>query len=178
MLRPQPDVKRPGQESVWDYPRPPRLEPVAKLLRVEFAGQVLATSNECYRVLETSHPPVYYFPPGDVRLDLLVASPGNASNCEWKGQAKYFDAVVEGRRAAQVAWAYADPVPAFATRACSRRTPRERATKAWWLACSVLGTRVDASIVATVASGVGMCLGSITKRSPIDISRPIKRRFH
>ncbi len=114
MPRPQPDDKLPGQESVWDYPRPPRLEPVDKLLRVEFAGQVLATSNECYRVLETSHPPVYYFPPGDVRMDLLVASPGNASNCEWKGQAKYFDAVADGRRAARVAWAYADPVAAFA----------------------------------------------------------------
>ncbi len=111
---PTPTPPASGQESVWDYPRPPRLEFVAKLLRVEFDGQVLASSNECYRVLETSHPPVYYFPPGDVRMDLLVASPGNASNCEWKGQAKYFDAVTEGKRSQQVAWAYANPVEAFA----------------------------------------------------------------
>ncbi len=89
------------------------MEAVAKTLRVEFGGQVLANSNECYRVLETSHPPVYYFPPGDVRMDLLVASPGNASNCEWKGQAKYFDAVAGSHRSAQVAWTYATPVEAF-----------------------------------------------------------------
>ena len=114
MSRPTPLPFSPGQESVWDYPRPPRLEPVGKLLRVEFAGQVLASTNEGYRVLETSHPPVYYFPPGDVRLDLLETSLGNATNCEWKGQAKYFDAVADDRRVLHAAWVYTNPVEAFA----------------------------------------------------------------
>ncbi len=103
-----------GQESVWDYPRPPKLEPVNNTLLVEFAGQVLAKTTKGYRVLETSHPPVYYIPEEDVRLDFMSLSSGNATNCEWKGQAQYFDAVVGTKHSEQVAWRYLNPVPAFA----------------------------------------------------------------
>jgi uncharacterized protein (DUF427 family) len=104
----------PGQESVWDYPRPPRSEPVSAHVRVEFGGEVIANSNRAVRVLETSHPPVYYIPPGDVRLELLQPAQRGASFCEWKGAAKYFDVVVGERRARGAAWAYPEPVRAFA----------------------------------------------------------------
>lgn len=102
----------PGQESVWDYPRPPRLEPTAKRLRVVFGGVTLAETTRGLRVLETSHPPVYYFPPADVRMERLVPARGG-SFCEWKGMAAYFDVEVGDKRAVTAAWTYPDPTPAF-----------------------------------------------------------------
>ena len=101
-------------ESVWSYPRPPRLEPTPRRLRVEFGGEVLAATTRAYRVLETSHPPVYYFPPEDVRLDLVRPTADTPTHCEWKGQARYYDAVLGQRRAERIAWAYPRPVDAFA----------------------------------------------------------------
>jgi uncharacterized protein (DUF427 family) len=97
-------------ESVWDYPRPPRVERTDKLLRVEFAGQVLAETRRGVRVLETSHPPVYFFPPADVCLDLLHSDPVQ-THCEWKGVARYFDVVVADRRAERAAFSYPQPTP-------------------------------------------------------------------
>lgn len=113
MARPTPIRPRAGQESAWDYPRPPRLERTHKPIRVDFAGEVLAQTVRAYRVLETSHPPVYYLPPGDVDFALLEPSARNPSNCEWKGRAQYLDAVVRGRRAEEAAWRYLDPDEAF-----------------------------------------------------------------
>jgi len=103
----------PGQESVWDYPRPPRWEPVTKRLRVVLAGVTLADTTRGIRVLETSHPPVYYFPAADVRMPSLLAVSGS-SFCEWKGAARFFDAVVQDTRVPRAAWAYPDPTRAFA----------------------------------------------------------------
>ena len=77
------DATRRGQESVWDYPRPPRLEPSDRHIRVEFAGVVLADTRSAWRVLETSHPPTFYLPPDDVARELLVETP-HRSFCEWK----------------------------------------------------------------------------------------------
>ncbi len=102
----------PGQESVWDYPRPPRLEPVNRRLRVVFNGEIVAETVNAKRVLETSHPPSYYIPPEDVRMDLLESAPGR-SLCEWKGQAHYYTIRVGDRRSEQAAWAYANPTPSF-----------------------------------------------------------------
>ncbi|MCA9585641.1 MAG: DUF427 domain-containing protein [Myxococcales bacterium] len=98
----------PGQESVWDYPRPPRIEPVAKRVQVVFDGVVLADTQSAYRVLETSHPPVYYLPEGDIRMDLLTRT-SRSSFCEWKGVAHYYDVSHGERRAAGAAWAYGAP---------------------------------------------------------------------
>ena len=103
----------PGQESVWDYPRPPRLEPVSERITVVFNNEEIANTARAYRVLETSHPPVYYLPPEDLKREFLVPS-HRRSFCEWKGRAGYFDAIVEGRRYPRVAWSYASPVPRFA----------------------------------------------------------------
>ena len=102
----------PGQESVWDYPRPPRLEPSERHLQVIFNEKTIADTRRAWRVLETSHPPVYYIPPGDIEMAYL--QPGNGrSLCEWKGQAKYYTVVVGEKTAANAAWFYPNPTPAF-----------------------------------------------------------------
>lgn len=104
----------PGQESVWDYPRPPRIEATNRLIRVTFAGQIVAETRRARRVLETSHPPVYYIPPEDVQSPLLERS-RRTSFCEWKGNASYHTLAVDGRRSPDAAWSYPNPTPAFET---------------------------------------------------------------
>jgi len=98
----------PGQESVWDYPRPPRVEESSRLIQVRFNGVTLAETRRALRVLETSHPPVYYFPPADVHMEFLKANP-RATWCEWKGLARYLDVEVGGETAPAAAWYY--PLP-------------------------------------------------------------------
>jgi uncharacterized protein (DUF427 family) len=98
---------------VWDYPRPPRLEPVRARIHVVFNNLTIAETTRGLRVLETSHPPTYYIPPDDIRPGALL-SVRRRSLCEWKGQARYFDVVVASRRAAAAAWSYPEPVAAFA----------------------------------------------------------------
>ena len=78
-----------GQESVWDYPRPPKLERTNKHLKIIFNGEIIAETNRGFRVLETSHPPVYYFPPEDVKMEFLNEA-SVQSFCEWKGRAGYY----------------------------------------------------------------------------------------
>ena len=105
-------------ESVWDYPRPPRVEPAAKPIQVVFAGLVVADTRCALRVLETSHPPVYYIPPDDVRFDLLRPSE-KRSWCEWKGEARYFSVSTREQTATDAVWTYLDPRPGFeAIRSC------------------------------------------------------------
>src|SRR5947209_16203888 len=94
---------RPGQESVWDYPRPPLLERSPKTVLVSFAGHEIARSSEAYRILETSHPPSWYLPPGSVQKDRLIATP-KQSHCEWKGTAAYWTVRVAGRTVENAAW--------------------------------------------------------------------------
>ena len=113
MMKPQRIEPGAGQESVWDYPRPPRLERVSERLRVVFNGETIADTTAGYRVLETSHPPVYYIPPADISQHFLLAAPGS-SWCEFKGLAKYWSIDVAGRRADNAAWSYPAPSPAFA----------------------------------------------------------------
>jgi uncharacterized protein (DUF427 family) len=103
----------PGQESVWDYPRPPALEPTTAHLEVVFGGVTIADTRRAYRVLETSHPPNYYFPPDDVMPDALVRTDGS-SFCEWKGRAHYFDVRVNDRLASRAAWGCDAPSERFA----------------------------------------------------------------
>ncbi len=112
-MRPIPIRPTPGQESVWDYPRPPRLERTTKRIQVVFAGVTIADSDGAWRVLEASHPPVYYLPPGDVHRALLVAS-SRASSCEWKGRAAYWSVVIDDRQALDVAYSYPAPSLTFA----------------------------------------------------------------
>lgn len=102
----------PGQESVWDYPRPPRLEPVAEPVRVCLAGVVLAQSRAALRVCETASPPTLYLPPEDVRMDLLEPTSGNTL-CEWKGSARYFSVRVGDRLSQRAAWSYPRPFEGY-----------------------------------------------------------------
>lgn len=98
---------------MWDYPRPPVVKPCHRGVRVEWAGEVLADSTDALRVLETSHPPTIYIPPSDVRLSLLTASDTRPTSCEFKGEARYLDAIVAGQRAQAVAWSYATPTEGY-----------------------------------------------------------------
>lgn len=110
--RSRPEVAGPGQESVWDYPRPPRLEPTEELVEVEFGGRVIARTTRALRVLETSHPPTYYLPVEDVEPGVLRPASGT-SVCEWKGRAVYFDVLAGDQVAERAAWSYPDPTTAF-----------------------------------------------------------------
>lgn len=103
---------RDGQESVWDYPRPPRLDPDTRLVRVIHDGVLIAESQRAVRILETASPPTFYLPPGDVRTDLLERARG-ASICEWKGSASYWSLRVDDRTQPKVAWSYENPFPEF-----------------------------------------------------------------
>lgn len=102
-----------GQESVWDYPRPPRLELARKHIQIVAQGVEIANTRNAYRVLETSHPPVYYLSPAGIRMEYLRPAEGG-SVCEWKGQASYYDLVIGKVVLPQVAWTYHHPTPAFA----------------------------------------------------------------
>ena len=103
----------PGQESVWDYPRPPRPEMVKEPIRVVLEGINIAATDRAMRVVETAGAPVYYIPPTDVRMDLLTPASGS-SFCEWKGTAGYWSIKVGDRLVDQAAWSYAAPDPSFA----------------------------------------------------------------
>ena len=102
----------PGQESVWDYPRPPRVEPVPERIRVVAAGRTLADTTSAFRVLETAGAPVYYLPAEDVDLPRLRPA-DRTTTCEWKGGASYFDYLDGDRSISSVAWTYRDPEPGF-----------------------------------------------------------------
>ena len=97
---------------MWDYPRPPRVEPVPERLRVIVRGEVLAETTKGLRVLETAGPPVYYFPRADVRMERLEPTP-HRTFCEWKGDASYFSYVRDDDRIPNVAWTYQAPLPDF-----------------------------------------------------------------
>ena len=107
VVKPTPIRPKADQESVWDYPRPPRLELLTKRIQVTSAGLPLADTTRAYRVLETSHPPVYYLPPEDVRMERLTKSAGS-SFCEWKGEARY--CALNGQ---DVCWYYPSPSRGF-----------------------------------------------------------------
>jgi len=111
-VRPTPEKPGPGQESVWDYPRPARLEPFSGRITVELGGEVIASTDRGWRVLETSHPPTYYLPRDSFAAGVLRDAPGE-SWCEWKGKARYFDLVSGTTVAAKAAWNYPEPTSEF-----------------------------------------------------------------
>jgi len=98
----------PGQESVWDYPRPPRVEPVSEHVTIELDGAVIASTNDAVRVLETSHPPVYYLPLSAFADGVLQPAEGS-SFCEFKGRAGYLSVGSADR----AAWYYPEPSTGF-----------------------------------------------------------------
>ncbi|WP_345208347.1 DUF427 domain-containing protein [Fodinibacter luteus] len=102
----------PGQESVWDYPRPPRVEPSTERVEVWLGGVLVAASTRSLRVLETSHPPSYYLPLDDVTPGALRPAEGSTW-CEFKGAATYFDVLGGDAVAPRAAWGYPTPSPGF-----------------------------------------------------------------
>ncbi len=105
-------------ESVWDYPRPPRLERAGRRITIVHAGVTVVDSDNCWRVLETSHPPVYYVPRADIAPGALAGA-SRQTYCEFKGEASYWDLVVGPEPVRDAAWSYEDPTPAFADLACA-----------------------------------------------------------
>lgn len=99
-------------ESVWDYPRPPRVERDDRLVEVVFDDKLVAATTNALRVLETSHPPVYYLPQEDIAADALRPV-GGSTFCEFKGVASYYDVVGERQVARRAAWHYPDPTAGF-----------------------------------------------------------------
>lgn len=106
-------VGPPAIEDVWSYPRPPALQPVPQRVRIMFGGQTIASTEAAWRVLETSHPPVYYLPPSAFIEGALQPAPGT-SFCEWKGLARYWTIRSDARSAERAGWSYPNPDPAYA----------------------------------------------------------------
>lgn len=101
-----------AKESVWDYPRPPRVEPVSSHIEVVHNGLTIVSTNGAVRVLETSHPPTYYLPIDDFVVGIL-APVGGTTVCEFKGTASYFDLVITDERIDRAAWTYENPANGF-----------------------------------------------------------------
>ena len=100
------------QESVWDYPRPPRVDPVSEHIAITHLGKELVSTNQSVRVLETSHPPTYYIPIADFAEGVLVPVDGQ-TYCEFKGAASYYDVVVGSTRIPRAAWTFENPTKGF-----------------------------------------------------------------
>jgi uncharacterized protein (DUF427 family) len=112
MPRPVPEPAGPGQESVWDYPRPPAVRRCSLPVTVVLGGQEICRTHASWQVLETSHPPTYYLPRAAFADGALQPGAGS-SFCEWKGAARYLDLVAGDRRAPRAAWFYPEPSPGF-----------------------------------------------------------------
>jgi uncharacterized protein (DUF427 family) len=110
----QREIPQPGQESVWDYPRPPACVPSPHLVTVSLHGRTIVESTRAFRILETSHPPTYYIPAADVAPGTLSRSSARSTFCEWKGSATYWD-VVSADEVVLVAaaWSYEHPSPGY-----------------------------------------------------------------
>lgn len=101
-----------GEESVWDYPRPPALSPDRRTVEIRWIGEQIAQSSSTIRLLETASPPGFYLPPEDVNDEYFTVSE-RTSFCEWKGSATYYDIEVNGRKIPMAAWSYENPNPPF-----------------------------------------------------------------
>ena len=106
-----------GQESVWDYPRPPALKADERTVTVFSNDTLIAKSNACIRVLETAGAPTFYIPCKDVSRQHLI-NIDQRSHCEWKGTATYCSLRAprqETGEAMPCGWQYIEPSPAFIT---------------------------------------------------------------
>jgi uncharacterized protein (DUF427 family) len=111
-MRPVPEPTAPGQESVWAYPRPPRVEAVDVRVTIDLGGERIVDTRDVVRVLETSHPPVYYLPIAAFAPASLSPAAGS-SFCEFKGTARYWSVSGGDATAERAAWTYPNPSPGF-----------------------------------------------------------------
>lgn len=100
------------RESVWDYPRPPAVHSTSSRVVITHLGRTIADTTSAIRVLETSHPPTYYLPRGDIALECIQEVPGHTW-CEFKGEASYGDIVIDGHRIVRAVWWYENPSPGY-----------------------------------------------------------------
>ena len=100
------------EESVWDYPRPPRLEPSTRHIKIVFGDQSIVDTRNALRILETSHPPTYYIPSQDIMPGVMIPA-SRRSLCEWKGTARYFHLMVDGYSVENAAWTYPEPLQGY-----------------------------------------------------------------
>jgi len=101
-----------GQESVWDYPRPPMLSPDIRHVVVKLGNIIIADTTRAIRVLETASPPTFYIPPEDVDQEKLRRADGS-SFCEWKGKAAYWDVITADSNVLAAGWSYSGPAERF-----------------------------------------------------------------
>lgn len=106
------DTPGPGQESVWDYPRPPRIDPVENKVVIKCGPGIIADTTNSIRILETAGPPVYYIPKKDIDMSLLCEGEGS-SLCEWKGPARYWTVQIGDKVLKNVGWGYPEPFPGY-----------------------------------------------------------------
>ena len=111
-MRPKPDPVKPGQRSVWDFPRPAVAKPCDAHIRIEHRGFIVAETRNAICTFETSHPPSYYIPPADIAPGVLRRAVGS-SFCEWKGAASYWDVVIGDHVLPRVGWSYPSPATSF-----------------------------------------------------------------
>lgn len=138
-MRPERIEPGPGQESVWDYPRPPAIEPTDAHVVVVHRGVTIADTRRARRVLETSQPPAYYVPPDDIRMEHLFRT-RRRTFCEWKGAASYYAVQVGDDTVYDAAWTYLQPTPAFESIAGHLAFYAQRLDECW-----VDGERVRAN---------------------------------
>ena len=110
--RPVPEPIAPGQESVWDYPRPPAIRASDEEIVIVLGGVEICQTRASFRILETSHPPTYYLPRAAFVAGALRTAAGG-SFCEWKGAAAYCDVVGGSAVAPRAAWYYPSPSPRY-----------------------------------------------------------------
>jgi len=106
------EIPKPEHESVWDYPRPPKIDPDDRKVLVKYGTAVIAESQNSIRILETSSPPVFYIPESDIYFSNLEKEIGS-SICEWKGYASYWNVTVNGQKIINAGWSYANPFPGY-----------------------------------------------------------------
>jgi uncharacterized protein (DUF427 family) len=167
-MRPVPDPVRHGQESVWDYPRPPRVEPVDARVTIDLGGERIVDTRDVVRVLETSHPPVYYLPITAFVEGALTRATGS-SFCEFKGAARYLSVHGGGRTAARAAWNYPSPSPGFELLRDGRVHGRRRTRHA---AARFVLRRLDHREPRRPVQGVARQHGVVTGRADAAAGRP------
>lgn len=101
-------------ENVAHYPRPPAIEAFSGAITVRYGGTTIAETTSSFRILETYHPPTYYLPATAFRHGVLRPANGGTTQCEWKGQASYFDVIAGNLIAGRAAWTYRSPLGAYA----------------------------------------------------------------
>ena len=138
---------RPGQESVWDYPRPPAIVVDQRRVEVRLGNLIIADSQQSYRILETASPPTFYIPPHSVRMQLLEPFPGS-SECEWKGMAQYWTLKVPQRSRSRSRGAIRIP-----THRLKRSQVISLSIRPWWNAL-LTASEYDRNRVNFMAAGL------------------------